>query len=48
MLDYFKRLKAFQIIAAIVIVGLLYGAFNLYTKKGEFRDHLADWLENTP
>ena len=32
MLDYFKRLKAFQIIAAIVIVGLLYGAFNLYTK----------------
>jgi membrane fusion protein (multidrug efflux system) len=32
MLDYFKRLKAFQIIAAIVIVGLLYGAINLYTK----------------
>ena len=32
MLDYFKRLKAFQIIATIVIVGLLYGAFNLYTK----------------
>ena len=32
MLDYFKRLKAFQIIAAIVIVGLLYGAVNLYTK----------------
>ena len=32
MLDYFKRLKAFQIIAAIVIIGLLYGAINLYTK----------------
>jgi multidrug efflux pump subunit AcrA (membrane-fusion protein) len=32
MLDYFKRLKAFQIIAAIVIVGLLYGAINLYAK----------------
>ena len=32
MLDYFKRLKTFQIIAAIVIVGLLYGAINLYTK----------------
>jgi len=32
MLDYFKRLKAFQIIAAIVIVGLLYGAIHLYTK----------------
>ena len=32
MLDFFKRLKAFQIIAAIVIVGLLYGAINLYTK----------------
>ena len=32
MLNYFKRLKAFQIIAAIVIVGLLYGAINLYTK----------------
>ena len=32
MLDYFKRLKAFQIIAAVVIVGLLYGAINLYTK----------------
>ena len=32
MLDYFKRLQAFQIIAAIVIVGLLYGAINLYTK----------------
>jgi membrane fusion protein (multidrug efflux system) len=32
MLDYFKRLKAFQIIAVIVIVGLLYGAINLYTK----------------
>ena len=32
MLDYFKRLKVFQIIAAIVIVGLLYGAFNLYSK----------------
>ena len=32
MLDYFKRLKAFQIIAAVIIVGLLYGAINLYTK----------------
>ena len=32
MLDYFKRLKTFQIIAAIVIVGLLYGTINLYTK----------------
>jgi multidrug efflux pump subunit AcrA (membrane-fusion protein) len=32
MLDYFKRLKAFQIIATIVIVGLLYGAINLYAK----------------
>ena len=32
MLDYFKRLKTFQIIAAIVIIGLLYGAINLYTK----------------
>ena len=32
MLDYFKRLKAFQIIAVIVIVGLLYGAINLYAK----------------
>jgi len=32
MLDFFKRLKTFQIIAAIVIVGLLYGAINLYTK----------------
>ena len=32
MLDYFKRLKAFQIIGAIVVIGLLYGAVNLYTK----------------
>ncbi len=32
MLDYFKRLKTFQIIAAIVIIGFLYGAINLYTK----------------
>ena len=32
MLDYLKRLKTFQIIAAIVIIGLLYGAINLYTK----------------
>ena len=32
MLDYFKRLKTFQIIGAIVVIGLLYGAVNLYTK----------------
>ena len=32
MLDYFKRLKTFQIIGAVVVIGLLYGAFNLYTK----------------
>ena len=32
MLDYFKRLKTFQIIGAIIVIGLLYGAVNLYTK----------------
>ena len=32
MLDYFKKLRAFQVIAAIIIIGLLYGAINLYTK----------------
>ena len=32
MLDYFKRLKTFQIIGSIVVIGLLYGAVNLYTK----------------
>ncbi len=32
MLDFFKRLKTFQIIGVIVIIGLLYGAINLYTK----------------
>lgn len=32
MLDYFRKLKAFQIIGAIVIIGLLYGAINLYAK----------------
>ena len=32
MLDYFKRLKTFHILGAIVVIGLLYGAVNLYTK----------------
>ncbi len=32
MLDYFKRLKTFQIIAIIIFIGLIYGAINLYTK----------------
>ena len=32
MLDYFKRLKTFQIIGVIILIGLLYGAVNLYLK----------------
>ena len=32
MLDYFKKLGTFEIIAAVIIIGLLYGAVNLYSK----------------